>query len=474
MIRGNSGSDGRGDSHFGEMVLDNWTVPGLEPGYVRWIQYGNYGWPVNSNSYPPPTDEQANMTMAGNDLFGGHWVVGYAMEIVDRSSNYGSYANPIVTNPIPNIALITNSTAVSGGFSSSHYVPYNFAMAASGEWRAGPPGFYIYWNQGNLYDAYWSDYAVWVVSNNTVYFRSIDGAIVALEHAQAAPTPTTTPTKTPTPSPAPTSTPSPTPSPTPLPPGTRFLLSISSGGTLNGLSVADEDIVMLDPATGQYQMYLDGSDVGLEATAIGAFTRLATGEIIFSTTSSLTLPGNIAITPQDLIEFISTSTGSNTSGTFSLYFDGSDVGLTLNAESIDAVAVLQNGNLLLSTSGNVSAGGISALDEDLLQFTPGTLGSTTTGSWAWYVDGSDIGLDSNDYEDIDSVFVEPSGWLYLSAVGDFSVTGVSGQANDVFVFKPLQLGSSTTGAFSSTVFFDGAAYGLSGYNLSSFWFGILN
>ncbi|MCS7222886.1 MAG: pyrrolo-quinoline quinone, partial [Anaerolineae bacterium] len=31
-----------------------------------------------------------------------------------------------------------------------------------------------------VYDQYWSEYAVWVVSNDNLYFRSCDGAIVAL------------------------------------------------------------------------------------------------------------------------------------------------------------------------------------------------------------------------------------------------------------------------------------------------------
>jgi hypothetical protein len=31
-----------------------------------------------------------------------------------------------------------------------------------------------------VYDQYWSEYAIWVVSNDNLYFRSTDGAIVAL------------------------------------------------------------------------------------------------------------------------------------------------------------------------------------------------------------------------------------------------------------------------------------------------------
>ncbi len=44
-------------------------------------------------------------------------------------------------------------------------------------------------------------------------------------------------------------------------------------------------------------------------------------------------------------------------------------------------------------------------------------------------------------------------------------TGVSGRDEDVFVFTPSSLGSSTAGTFAATLFFDGSAYGLSGNDI---------
>jgi hypothetical protein len=231
---------------------------------------------------------------------------------------------------------------------------------------------------------------------------------------------------------------------------------------------------MLDPATGQYTMYFDGSDVGLASSALGAFSILPTGEIIFTTTSSITLTGIAEmVNPQDIVKFVPQSTGSDTSGTFSLYLDGSDVGLTTASESIDAVFVMANGRILISTTGSVTVTSFSAADEDLLEFTPTALGDGTSGTWALYFDGSDVGL-SDTAEDIDSVYMDASGRLYLSTEGNFTLSGVSGQGNDGVVFIPTTLGSTTTGTFVSPVFFDGAAYGLNGYNLSSFWIGIVN
>ncbi len=197
IIRGDNRFDGRWDSHFGEMVLDNSTAQGFEAGHVRWIQYGNYGWQPNSNLDTPPTDEQPNVTMAGNYLFGAHWGVGNAMEIIDRtSSGIGTYTNPIKTKALPHIVVSTDIVP----FSSTHYSANNFALTGGGEWRAVPPGFYIYWGDYNphIIDLYWSEYATWVVSKNKVYFLSNDGALVALESTNPN-LPTSTPTPTPSP-----------------------------------------------------------------------------------------------------------------------------------------------------------------------------------------------------------------------------------------------------------------------------------
>jgi len=171
VIRG-GGLDGRWDSHMGEMVLDSTTVPGLQAGYVRWMEDV-----FTNNSIYFPTDEQPNVSVAGDFFFSGHWEAGAAFRVLDRSSNYGSYNNPIQTEVLPAIASSQDDPGCP--FSSSHYCASGITNT-----RQYPPGFYIYYNQGNIYDQYWSEYAVWVVSNNTIYFRSCDGAIVALESGE--------------------------------------------------------------------------------------------------------------------------------------------------------------------------------------------------------------------------------------------------------------------------------------------------
>ena len=40
------------------------------------------------------------------------------------------------------------------------------------------------------------------------------------------------------------------------------------------------------------------------------------------------------------------------------------------------------------------------------------------------------------------------------------MTGISGADEDVFVFTPTSLGAMTAGTYSSTLYFDGSAFGL--------------
>lgn len=159
--------DGRGDSHLGEMMLDDTTVPGYLAGYVRFMQNTFF-----------PTDEQVYLSMAGDYIFGGHWEAGIAHRIVDRSPSRGTGTDPIVTENLPHIVTSQDVDVCGTGFSATHYCDQGLTNT-----RNWPGGFYIYWQQGNVYDQYWSEYAQWVVSANTVYFVSTDGAVVALESA---------------------------------------------------------------------------------------------------------------------------------------------------------------------------------------------------------------------------------------------------------------------------------------------------
>lgn len=91
IIRGDPRYDARWDSHFGEIMLDNDTVPSLQAGDVRWIRHGNT--PADDDFLL--TDEQPFLSAAGDFLFGSHWLVTYAIRPLDRGPTRGTWTNKI-------------------------------------------------------------------------------------------------------------------------------------------------------------------------------------------------------------------------------------------------------------------------------------------------------------------------------------------------------------------------------------------
>jgi hypothetical protein len=282
------------------------------------------------------------------------------------------------------------------------------------------------------------------------------------------PTRTSTPTAGPSPTATSTLTHTATPSITPTIPasGGSFYGSFGAGGSVGNVSFADEDLLQFNGTS--WGLFFDGSDVGLSSVDIFAFHLLDADSLLFAFNVSITL-GGVTYSPTDLVRFDATSLGSVTAGTFSMYFNGVDVGLDTSADEIDALDILPNGNILVSTKGIPTVPGLSGLaDEDILAFTPSSLGSATSGTWSLYFDGSDVGLADSNNEDLNALDVDSNGNIYLSTLGDFSVTGVSGADEDVFVCMPVSLGSATACNFASALYFDGSVWGLDSNEVNAF------
>ncbi len=244
-------------------------------------------------------------------------------------------------------------------------------------------------------------------------------------------------------------------------------LSISSNGarSVGALSLADEDIVRFDGST--FSMLFDGSDVGVKGD-VDAFARLDADSFLISLAAPATLPDVGAVDDSDVIRFDATSVGSTTAGAFSMYVDASDVDLTTDAEDVDAVGVLADGRVLLSVRGKGSVTGVPTIqDEDLVAFTPASLGVATSGTFAVFFDGSDVALADAATEDIDAASVAPDGRILLSALGTFAVPGLVGADEDVFTCAPTALGASTACVYSSSLSLDGSAWGLAGLGLDA-------
>ena len=121
-----------------------------------------------------------------------------------------------------------------------------------------------------------------------------------------------------------------------LRPDGSILMSFSSSITLPGVGALNHsDIVRFVPTSlgdntaGTFEWFFDGSDVGLSSNGedIDAITFTSAGELVISTSGSFSVPG-VSGADEDLVRFTAIQLGEITSGSWSMYFDGSDVGLS--------------------------------------------------------------------------------------------------------------------------------------------------
>ena len=244
----------------------------------------------------------------------------------------------------------------------------------------------------------------------------------------------------------------------PVETGQTLYLSTSDGGIVDDVAYSGEDLLGFDLDTGEWSLLFDGSDVGLAGQDVTAFAWLPDGSLLVALgddvyLSALNRPaerGGVNVDNSDILRFEPTSLGEETAGTWSLYFDGSDVDLKMPLEAIQALTVLADGRIVISTEGPVKVGSINGKSRDLVVFSPTSLGENTAGSWELYFDGSDVGLLNASGDSIEAVHVdEETGQLYL-------VT--SGQGDQVLVCTPVSLGQNTNCTFS--LFWNGPDYGL--------------
>lgn len=267
------------------------------------------------------------------------------------------------------------------------------------------------------------------------------------------PTVTASATNTQTPEPTATAVNPPTPTVVATPFSGLLYVSSSRNGRVDGLSYRDEDILLYDGSTNRWQIYFDGSDVGVANADLDAFALLSDGSILMSFDRPIQFPTLGLVDDSDLVKFIPTQLGPTTSGAFEFFFDGSNVDLNSGSEDIDTVIPLPDGSLLISVYGSARLGDLRGRDEDLLHFTPTALGQATAGSWAIYFDGSAVGLTEGS-EDVTAATIAADGTLYLATKGDFAVAGLTGDRNDLFGCTLSATGENNT-ACTFFAFFNG-------------------
>lgn len=193
---------------------------------------------------------------------------------------------------------------------------------------------------------------------------------------------------------------------------TSFSVPGLTGGP-SGTTVEDSDLVIFtftqsgSSTSGSFSFVFDGSDVGLTTNGedIDGVYEFPGGGLGISTLGSASVPGLSGIRDEDVTFFSATAYGASTSGSFSMHFDGSDVGFaTSSGEDLYAVTFEDGVDLLFSTAGDWSAAGGAGADEDVGRFS-GTFGSATSGSASLELDLSALGIDVS--EDIDGLYYGP-------------------------------------------------------------------
>lgn len=232
---------------------------------------------------------------------------------------------------------------------------------------------------------------------------------------------------------------------------------ISLGDTI----ISDEDIIAYNRTTNSGALLFDASDVGITAD-LEAFHILDDGSLLLNFEYQMNLPNIGRVDDSDIVRFIPTTLGLETSGLFELYFDGSDVALSSSYEDIDALHRLPDGQIVISTKHSATVGDISAGGEDLLLFTPSSLGSDTAGTWSLYLDGSAVGL-HRIYGKIDAVSVDATqNDIHFSTAGQFTSNGQSISWNDV---AGCSGGGDGASDCAVDVKWPGSEFGLSSQNI---------
>ena len=201
-----------------------------------------------------------------------------------------------------------------------------------------------------------------------------------------------------------------------------FYVSSNTNGNVDGIAFADEDILRYDSGTDTWSLFLDGSSIGLAGTDINAFHVNPDESVFLSIESARTLPGVGLVDDSDIVLY------DPTSGTYSMFFDGSDFGLDAGSEDIDAISFTSSGDLVISTNGNFAVPGASGRDADLL------LLDDSTGTFSIFFDGSDVSMTTNN-EDVNAVSVDifTDDFLF-STIGNLRTPDRNGDNDDVFTF----------------------------------------
>jgi hypothetical protein len=147
-----------------------------------------------------------------------------------------------------------------------------------------------------------------------------------------------------------------------------------------------------------------------------------TGEALYVSFSRPGKIGDIEFDGSDILVY----RDRNDDHIWSLYFDGSDVGLA--NYNLSAFELLADDSILMTFAPRtLTLPGLGQITHnDVVRFIPKNVGNVTRGRFELFLNGFDVGLNAN-AEAIDALAITPDGRLAVSTSGRFHVPGVNGE-----------------------------------------------
>ncbi|GJM24112.1 MAG: hypothetical protein DHS20C16_05270 [Phycisphaerae bacterium] len=167
------------------------------------------------------------------------------------------------------------------------------------------------------------------------------------------------------------------------------MLSVADnvGSGIGGLTnIADIDVVQYNTVGDSASIILEQADFDAGSGDTNALHYLPSGNIVMSNLFNAQIAG-VAFEDDDLVEY------NPDTHTATLLFDGS-TRFAATGEDIDAIYVRENGNFVMSTIADAGLGGLNFTDGDIIDYNPTTNLSTLLVSEAALFDDGDGDVDA--------------------------------------------------------------------------------
>ncbi|MCG8404447.1 MAG: PEP-CTERM sorting domain-containing protein [Phycisphaerales bacterium] len=218
-----------------------------------------------------------------------------------------------------------------------------------------------------------------------------------------------------------------------------FMTVLDNVGTeLGGLTFRDGDVANYEPTTDTATLFFS-EDLIAPSADLTALHIMPNGDIILSVLFNNRTLGGLTFNDGDLVRY---NPNTDTATIFGI----SEASFTdAGNPDISAVYVRANGNILVSTLGDHTLGGLAYTDGDIIEYDPvNDTGTLLVAESAIFDDGDG---------DIDALHLLPNGNYVLSATLDETISGTLFGDGDLVEYNP---GSDTASLFfNEGLFTDG-------------------